>query len=230
MVSRRRSHLRILSLAASNRRLRVWEYWAAVAAVVALPLAALSLAIDLNRNRGEEAQTQSDIRAERQRLYIAAMQELRWNDDWLRGVATAAYRNESLPAGEMRTDGLLSALAYEYDRITAQSYGEEQHIYQQGLLLSSIAEELSRIQTPEDARAFEERSGITLHDVMFLNGFLGWYIGVSADDAIDPRLSSLSWSRDSDFDVSGTEPIRMRRFVTERGPITSYSEYLGLLD
>lgn len=208
----------------------MWEFWAAVAAVVALPLAALSVALDLHEARAERVQAQSNLENEKHRLYLAAMQELHWNDEWLRRMARAASRNQPLPAGEMRTEALLRATSEDYAHITEDSYGEEDAIYQHVLLLASVADGLSVIQKSEDVLAYETRSGLTIHDTIFLNGFLGWYIGATADEAIDPRLSSLSWSRDSHFYADDLAPVHMKRFVNDLGPIDDYGEYLGLLD
>jgi hypothetical protein len=196
---------------------------------LALLLAAIPIAMDFTASRSERRA----IQEQKQSLYLAAMEDLRWNDDWLRAVAVAVRQNEGLPIGGVRTDALVRVTSEDHDHIVDQSYGEEEYLYQEVLRLDAIAKKLNSIKSANEFRQFDRNSKLTLHDAVYLNGFLAWYIGATAKQELSPRqLESLSWPGDSSdkFSLEGIKPVHMKYFADEQGPFADYGHYLGLLD
>jgi hypothetical protein len=143
-----------------------WSYWAAV---IGIPVGILSIAL------GILPFIQSDTeRIERNRLIFRVAQELRYNHEWLSEVA-AAERAQVLPIESLKFDALMTLANREYQRVTEHAYGEEKYIYQEALKLKDLGAALDKPKNTQ-VEIFNRQSTHSLHDILFLNDFLHWYL------------------------------------------------------
>jgi len=164
-----------------------WSYWAAV---IGIPVGIISLGLGLFPF------IQSDTEGiERNRLIFQVAQELRYNHEWLSEVATAvSERAEVLPIGSLKSDALMTLPNREYQRVTEQAYGEEKYIYQEALKLKDLGAALSKLKNYSDVEIFNRQATYSLHDILFLNDFLHWYLRPLIEKELNrQQLYSLGW-------------------------------------
>jgi len=172
--------------------------------------------------------------SEFQNLLFSSAQELRRNFEFSEELRE--YINQKItfkPVGSIRAENTLLLLSSYYEEATVYSYGEEKYIFQLALLLQDVGEKLSLMSEKNDFMEWNDTSKMTIDDVLFLCGFLNWYIGTVAVENLNEKLShSLGWNASSDYFVENREisNLNMRYFVFEGRQITEYSEYLGLID
>ena len=203
-----------------------WSYWAAV---IGIPVGVLSLALAVFPFLKTDAS-----RVERVQLLFQVGQELRYNREWLAAVAVAVQeKRASIPVGSLKTEALMTLVVREYDRVTSQAYGEEKYIYQQSLQLKELGQSFGSPKTARDVQTFNRRSDCRLHDVLFLNDFLLWYLRPLLEKELDGKqLYSLGWAPfpDKELEVYGLKKLDMNCYMHEGKPITEFSLYLGLID
>jgi hypothetical protein len=203
-----------------------WTFWAGLIGIVSLIFTVFGLIPDRSENRRYEKRVAS--------LVLQASQELRYNSQWLSRLARN-YEDESppLPIGRMKTDALVELANIEFTRIVRYSYGEEKYIYQEIYQLADLAAAFGSPSTRDELESFDERSNFTLHDIIFLNDFLWWYLTPLAEDSLDSKqLYSMGWApfpREG-FTINGVEAVQLRNFVIDGQPIEDFGHYLGLLD
>jgi hypothetical protein len=203
-----------------------WSYWAAV---IGIPVGIVSLGIGLYPF------IQSDTEGiERNRLIFQVAQELRYNHEWLSEVVAAiSERSQVLPVGSLKSDALMTLANHEYQRVTEHAYGEEKYIYQEALKLKDLGAALSKLKNYSDVEILNRQATYSLHDMLFLNDFLHWYLRPLIEKELDQQqVYSLGWRPfpADRFKIDGVTTVRMKRFVHEGKPIDSFSEYLGLID
>lgn len=167
-------------------------------------------------------------------LIFEAAQELRYNRDWLNRIAVALESDqEVIPLGQARTIAFLRLMAQSYGDVTKNSYGEERRIYGLALRLEDMLQKLGEFREISEAQAYYEMAGHSLHDVIFLNNFLAWYltplIEASLDDWSVFALETLP-IQESYFTIPGVTKIEMKQFVYNGENILDYGLLLGLLD
>ena len=203
-----------------------WTFWAGLMAIASLALALAGLVPD----RSEEKRQEREIG----NLIFQATQELRYNSEWLSSLAVQ-HENKSQPlsTGKMKTGALVKLTNSEFERIVQYSYGEEKHIYQEIYKLSDLALALDSPKNHKALKDFDSTSEYTLHDVIFLNDFLWWYLTPLAEDTLTQKqLYSMGWKPfpGREFEIYGVDEIQLRNFVDRGKPITEFGHYLGLLD
>lgn len=215
----------------SRRQYDKWSLpskWAFCSAIIGIPLSALSLVLSLLQQNIID-----DEKIQRVRSILQVTHELHYNDEWLSNTAIAYKENRlALPSGELKTNALMKFMEHEYDHIIMSAYGEEKHVYQLALLLHDLGSSLRSPKSAEDINKFNMRSEQTLHDVLFLNNFLLWYIQPIILDAFEDRnLHSLIWGLPKiKSKVKGITVFGMRHFIDDGEPITDYVDYLGAID
>jgi hypothetical protein len=169
---------------------------------------------------------------------LQVAQDLDYNDRWLISLANAQQRRSSqLPSGLLRTGALMRLMGWNYAFVVQNAYGEEKHIFGLASKLDKVGKALG---TPDSLRVideFEKSDSYTLHDVVFLNAFLRWYISPRFAEHISPaERKALGWDLDwkilpGNFKVDGVARLEMRAFTdSEEKPITKFVDFLGLID
>lgn len=121
----------------------------------------------------------------------------------------------------------------QYELVTKHSYGEQKYIYQEALQLKKLGEALNVARSHGDINEFERRSTHTLHDAIFLNDFLRWYLAPPMQEVLsDQQIYAFGWSPfpGPKLRTDAIEPVRMKYFVHDDEPIQEFSLYLGLID
>ena len=170
---------------------------------------------------------------ERKRLIMRVAQEMRYNSELLGDIARAAEGKRNFPIGTLKTEGLMALISQDYDGVTEDAYGEEKYIYQEAMKLRDIGNEIRDIRSVSNLSAFNERSQYTLHDALFLNDFLLWYIRPIIEKELTGRhLYTLGWHPfpNNEFRIYDVEKYNMKYFVDDGAPIMEFPHYLGLID
>lgn len=199
-----------------------WTFWANV---VGISVGIITLVL---------SNVQPDtLNEERARRLLRVAQELRYNDEWLTSVAVALETGSSIPAGSMKLQGLVSIAESDHKIVVENAYGEEKYIYQLVLKLNDLGVKLGSPKTRRDLSAFNSGSDYTLHDIHFLNNFLLWYLVPAISKHLDEQelysLGRHGFPGDS-FHIADVDRIEMKYFRNDGKPITSFGEYLGLID
>jgi hypothetical protein len=196
-----------------------WTFWATV---IGLPISLMSFLIGLPLWEASDPGRQ-----QREMLVFRTTQELSYNFRWLSQIAQAyKLNNEAMPIGRMKVSGLIELLRQDYPKVIESEYGEGDKIYELSLLLKDAALTLNAVSKSSEVRAFSNRPDMTLHDVIFLNNFLWWYVAemeVAGDGLYIPKPGDR-------FHVEGIDHLEMKHFVDEGGPLQNYGHWLGLLD
>lgn len=168
------------------------------------------------------------------RLLFQATNELRYNREYLHGLAHALRSKQSpIPIGNIKYEALLDLLGKNYKRLAPDAYGEEKYIYQLAMKLRDASSALGGPRSQRDLLQFNGRYEMTIDDLLFLSGFLNWYLGPLAKSELSKyELDSLGWDGipGRTFAPSGINTLHMRFFVDEGKPITDFALYLGLID
>lgn len=215
----------------SRRQFDKWSLpskWSFCAAVIGISLGTISLLFSMLQPHVTDKE-----KIERIRLILQVAHELHYNNVWLSNMAIAYQENRlRMPTGALKTNAIMKFMEREYDLIIINGHGEEKHIYQLTLLLHDLGSSLSSPKSVEDVKKFNLRSEQTLHDVLFLNEFMLWYIQPTALDAFeDGNYHSLTWGLPHlKLKVNNTSALEMRHFIDDGEPITEYIDYLGLID
>jgi hypothetical protein len=203
-----------------------WTFWSAI---IGLPVGIVSLLVTFFPLSKPDAGD-----AERRLLLFRVAQELRYNHAWLSEVALAVTaKSEAFPAGSLKTDALVDLANREHQQVVKGAYGEEKHIYQEILRLKDWGVALSSPQSYSQVQALESWSTNTLHDILFLNEFLRWYLSPLIMENMDQtQLRSLGWDSfpGDHFEIRGINELKMKEFTDGDVPITDFGDYLGLLD
>lgn len=202
-----------------------WTFWAGIMAILSLVLGVAGL-IPSNDDSAEVALN---------KLTLQVAQELRYNTEWLSELSIS-YENNSVnfPIGRMKVDALVLLANSDFEKIIKHSYGEEKYIYQDILKLNDLAEALGSPTNAENVNVFNSKSKYYhLHDVLFLNEFLRWYLRPLIEEKLTSnQLYTLGWKPfpDSEFDIHGVNTIKLKYFVYDDKPISEFVDYLGLID
>lgn len=203
-----------------------WTFWSAV---IGLPVGIISLLITIFPLSKPDT-----MEAERRLLLFRVAQELRYNHEWLSEVAIGLYtRSKVLPVGSLKTDALVDLVNQEHQQIVKGAYGEEKHIYQEVLRLNDWGVAFGSPHNYSQIQAIERRSIFTLHDILFLNEFLRWYLKPLMLEQLDPtQLRSLGWNPfpGDRFEICGMNQLQMKIFTDGGVPISDFVDYLGLID
>lgn len=201
-----------------------WTFWAGVMAIASLIIGVVGIV------------PSRDTRADKElnHLILQVAQELRYNTVWLNELAVS-YENRSkvVPVGRMKLNALVALANTEFKRIVTDSYGEEKYIYQEIYTLSDLADGLGSPETNEDLAQFNARSKYTLHDVLFLNEFLRWYLRPLFESQLTPaQMYTLGGNAfpDREFKIYDVKSINLKYFTDKNEPITQFDHYLGLID
>jgi len=199
-----------------------WSYWAAV---IGIPAGILSLGLAV-----QPFFQRDSAQLERNRLIFQVAQELRYNHEWLSDVAIAVKEKAlSIPIGSLKAEALMVLATREYQRVTQHAYGEKKHIYQETLKLKDLSNAFGSPKTSMEVDAFNRRSTYHLHDILFLNDFLHWYLRPLIQKELEPeQLQSLGWRPflGDRFHITGVKKFSMKRFVYEGRPIDDFSLYI----
>ena len=167
-------------------------------------------------------------------LVLQATQELRYNSELLKGIAVGCENTiQPMPVGQMKVGALVKLANSEFERIVQYSYGEEKYIYQEIYRLGDLAVALGSPRPRKAIATFNSSSEYTLHDVIFLNNFLWWYLTPVAKEILSHKqLFSMGWTPFSrrEFSIEGVKELKLRYFMDGDEPILEYTHYLSLLD
>jgi len=171
---------------------------------------------------------------ERNCLVFQVAQNFRYNHDWLSEISVAvAERAQVLPTGSLKFDALMSLANRYYQRITENAYGEQKHIYQEILKLRDLGVALGKPRNYSQVELFNRQSMYSLHDILFLNDFLNWYLRPLIEKELnDKQLYSLNWWHVpvDCSNIDGVKTVHMKHFVDEGKPIENFIDYLGIID
>jgi len=165
-------------------------------------------------------------------LVLQAAQELQYNHEWLSGLALAIdKRAPTLPSGAVKARALETVVRHARNSPSAHAGGEEKYVYEDVLKLGELGLALGSPDTASQVERFERLSSYSIHDVLFLNDFLRWYLRPTIEKELDTQqLHSLGWTSSSGdhFEIAGVKELNMRHFLREGKPIERFSLYPGL--
>lgn len=175
---------------------------------------------------------QEKVSSSQRKDIFAMAQELRFNSDWI--YKTILWHNDEglKPVGSIKTEALMKVLSESYDEATKYSKGEQKYIYQIGLEINSLGQEISSADKSELAE-FDQNSEYTLEDVYFLIEFMRWYTQYLVKENLgDNELYSLGWSPFPGKVHSPAFPAKAiyRKFDFDDDINKSFVGYLGGID
>jgi hypothetical protein len=140
------------------------------------------------------------------------------------------------PPGFLKYEGLINLAKHYYQQITAHAIGEQKHLYQEILRLRDLGALLGSPRNCSQIESFNKQSTYSLHDILFLNDFLHWYLRPMIEEELQTEplylLYLLDWlSIPTDcFRMDCVNTIELKHFVDEGKPIEEFGYYLGLID
>jgi hypothetical protein len=204
--------------------------WAFIGALIGLPATLLSLAIGFI----PFVQQQSPTEPDRNQLLYQTTQELRYNREWLADIAVSIEKKHRvLPTGSMKVDTLLRLFEREHRFLAKNAYGEEKYLHQHVLKLKDLATAIGTPKYSYEIEEFNRHSTHTIHDILFANDFLLWYLIPIIEDEFDQsEVYELAphWLPGSQFQVHGIKRLHIKYFMHKGRPILNFSDYLGLID
>ena len=165
-----------------------WTFWAGIITVISLLLSILAFFPDDEKEQFKKNNKMN-------KLILQTAQELRYNREWLSELAVAYdEKSKVVPIGKMRVDALLKLANSDFEKIIIHSYGEGKNIYQEIFKLCDLAKALGSPVSINDITRFNNRSKYKLHDVVFLNNFLNWYLYPLIEERLSSRqIYTLGW-------------------------------------
>ena len=207
-----------------------WTFAASIGSLIGVVLAVVALWVAI---AGPSLERERERTTERHALAFQAAQELRSNSELLAQIGSLeADETLSLGTDPYSADALQALISGHFSELTKDAYGEEKYIYQEVLRLGRWLNAMSSLSTSEAVSHWNRTQEFTVHDALFLNDFLWWYLhSTIEDDLSDAQKRGLGWgSYPQDVFQVPSASSQLKQFVVDGRPISGFSDYLGLLD